>query len=352
MPYTQNHRDRPRPPDPLTPPPAPDILEAEILSEPPSAPTAAQPPPPSTDLTALQRQWQQEQRRDRRRLLTRLQDTEHRLLDHLFNLYRQTERLERKLDHLLAERRAQRSQRSTLTLLVLLLLGIAYITVIHPALRDRPAPSPTPAPAEPPTPASPAPLPPEHLGRWFGAAALAQTPDRQQRVRGRNTHYRVTDTYRVRPVHPSTGQRSRPECLGKDLEAIDAQQIQGCVAHRGVDVGTPVGTPLAAIAQPGSTARVDCIQQPPWGTYARLESPSLPDWTFIAHHLQTCHPGTYRPGEVFGTTGTAGTGPHLHFGIKYQGRWLAPPLGFVEWMLAGTRPTTADVSPTPSPASG
>ncbi|NJO19078.1 MAG: hypothetical protein HC838_02000 [Spirulinaceae cyanobacterium RM2_2_10] len=182
-------------------------------------------------------------------------------------------------------------------------------------------------------------VPPQQLPAFFGTPELAATPNRQQRVAGRNTSYRVTDVYRVRPVHPSTGQRSRSECLGKSLEEIDAQNISGCVAHRGVDVGTPIGTPLAAIAQPDSSARVECIQQPPWGTYAQIESQSLPGWTFIAHHLQTCRPGIYPAGSSFGTTGTAGTGPHLHFGVKYQGRWLAPPLGFTSWILAGEKPS-------------
>ncbi len=323
----------------------PNILDAEVV-EPPRAgePTAVQDaagePPGSDALVHLEQQLRRDRQRDRQHVLSQLQDTENRILRHLFDLYGQTNRLERKLDHLLVDRqlkRSQRSQRSTLVLLGILVLGIAYITVWQPRGRDRPAP-----PAEesaPATPASPSPLPPEQLGQFFGSATLAATPNRQQRARARNTSYRITDTYRLRPVHPSTGQRSQPDCLGKTLEEIDAQKIQGCVAHRGTDVGTPVGTPLAAIAQPNSETQVDCIQQPPWGTYARLESESLPGWTFIAHHLQTCRPGTYPAGGVFGTTGTAGTGPHLHFGAKYEGEWLAPPLGFVEWILAGAKPT-------------
>ncbi len=313
-----------------------DILEAEVLDGPPPGPdpeTLRDRPP--LDLVHLEAQLRRDRQRDRQHLLAHLQDTENRILRHLFDLYGQTNRLERKLDRLLSERQMQRSQRSTLVLLGLLCLGLAYITVIHPRWRSPAAP-----PAAPPGPAQPAApqaLPPQQLGQFFGSPALAQTPGPQQRVRGRQTTYRVTDTYRLRPVHPSTGQRSRPECLGKSLEAIDAQGITGCVAHRGVDVGTPVGTPLAAIAPPGASARVDCIQQPPWGTYARLESPSLPGWTFIAHHLQTCQPGLYPAGSSFGTTGSAGTGPHLHFGSQYEGRWLAPPLGFVEWMLAGEK---------------
>jgi len=335
MSYSHNGNGR----RPHGPPAATDILEAEVVdAAPPEEPTAAGPPRdrPSADLLHLEEQLRRDRLRDRRRLLEHLQDTESRILRHLFDLYGQTNRLERKLDRLLAERQLQRSQRSTLALLGLLALGIAYITVIHPLLGDRrPTPEAPPAAA----PINPASTSPAQLDQFFGAAALAQTPTRQQQARGRSTHYRITDIYRLRPVHPSTSQRSRPECLGKSLEEIDAQQIQGCVAHRGVDVGTPVGTPLAAIAQPGTSARVDCIQQPPWGTYARLETPSLPGWTFIAHHLQTCQPGTYPAGGIFGTTGSAGTGPHLHFGAKYEDRWLAPPLGFVEWMLAGKKPS-------------
>ncbi|NJK99949.1 MAG: hypothetical protein HC910_05030 [Spirulinaceae cyanobacterium SM2_1_0] len=343
MSHTQNGNGHTRSP---SPPSMAEMLDADILDAEVIDPLRTPEPPPPTepvsdrhhhpDLVHLEQQLRRDRQRDRHQLLQNLQDTENRILRHLFDLYGQTNRLERKLDRLLGDRQARQSQRSTLALFGILLLGIAYITVIQPLRQQRLAP-PAGQPA-PNRPAESAPVPPEQLSHLFGSAQLAQTPSRQQQARGRNTRYRITDHYRLRPVHPSTGQRSHPDCLGKSLTEIDAQNISGCVAHRGADVGTPVGTPLAAIALPGAVARVDCIQQPPWGTYARLESQSLPGWTFIAHHLQTCRPGTYPAGSSFGTTGSAGTGPHLHFGTKYEGKWLAPPLGFIEWMLAGERP--------------
>ncbi len=162
-----------RPPVSPSDPWAEEILEAEILAEPelsPSPPPPSPPPPPprasepaaSSQLTRLQAQLQQERQRDRRHLLTQLQDSEHRILGHLFNLYNQTDRLDRKLDRLLADRANSRSRqagRSSLVLLGLLALGIAYIAVIQPAWRDRvvPGPRPTaPAAPSPPVPATPA----------------------------------------------------------------------------------------------------------------------------------------------------------------------------------------------------
>lgn len=243
---------------------------------------------------------------------------------------------------LLEDRQAQIERRTILFLLSALFAGVAWIFVVHPlviggasALKesfigkafkaggkffagDRSAPL--------------------ELGSLFDKPELAKTGTLGQSIGGSGTAYAITDTYKVRMVHPSTGQRSSSECAGKSLEQVDAKGIDGCVAHRGIDIGTPIGTPIYVIAVNGSTAQVECRQQGQWGTYAKYSSPSLPGWEFTAHHLSRCQPGVYKVGSVFGVTGSAGTGAHLHFGTKYKGKWIAPPIGFAQWTLQGEKP--------------
>lgn len=226
------------------------------------------------------------------------------------------------------EKKIQRQQTWFFAGLTFLALGSFFFHFLRQS--PPPAPAPTGQSIAPPQAQK---VEPEQLSAFFRSEMLARSPQTRQRLRGKWRTYTITDTYRVRMQHPSTKQRSPPRCAGKSLEQIDRLGIKGCIAHRGADVATPVGTPLFAIARSGSFAQVECRQQPPWGTYAQIVSPSLPHWIFIAHHLNTCQPGRYTPGQSFGTTGTAGTGPHLHFGSRYQGRWIAPPLGFIQWVL-------------------
>jgi murein DD-endopeptidase MepM/ murein hydrolase activator NlpD len=175
---------------------------------------------------------------------------------------------------------------------------------------------------------------PQNLDKLFSKESFTRPGVKGQVIVG----YVVTDTYRVRMAHPSTGQKSNVACAGKSLPEVDAKGIPGCIAHRGLDIGTPYGTPVRAIAPPDSIAKVTCHSQPPWGTFALSSSPGLPGWEFIDHHLSKCYPGTYKPGEVFGKTGTAGTGPHDHFGVSYQGKSINPPIGFAIWRLQGFAP--------------
>ncbi|MGD2180736.1 hypothetical protein [Lusitaniella coriacea] len=258
--------------------------------------------------------------------------TEEELIQRIYWLQKRLAILERKID----------TQRKFLFALMILGASFLYLTIFHTPKQKT---FPQFPPVEQKIELQPKlqgfqtpPLEPQHLNKFFGNATLTKTPVKGQKIRGKWRLYAVTDTYRIRMVHPATKQRSPPQCVGKSLEEVDKQGIVGCIAHRGIDVAAPIGTPLFAIAYSQAKTQVECIKQPPWGTYAKLTSASLPGWTFIAHHLNTCRPGLYQSGQVFGTTGTAGTGPHLHFGSKYRGRYLAPPLGFVQWMLAGEKP--------------
>lgn len=258
--------------------------------------------------------------------------TEEELIQRIYWLQKRLVILEKKID----------TQRKFLFALIVLCASFLYLTMVRtPQQKALPQFPPVEQEIDPQpklqgfqTP----PIEPKHLNKFFGSATLTQTPVKGQKIQGKWRIYHVTDTYRIRMVHPATKQRSPPQCAGKSLEQVDQQGIKGCIAHRGIDVATPIGTPLFAIAYSQAKTQVECIKQPPWGTYAKLTSASLPGWTFIAHHLNTCRPGLYQSGQIFGMTGTAGTGPHLHFGSKYRGRYLAPPLGFVQWMLAGEKP--------------
>ena len=290
----------------------------------------------------LQERFEQVNFENRKQVFQLLYETDKRIGRKFRRFQDKLERIEIKIDSLLAEQRAKESRRTILILLSILVAGVAYITIIYPFLNRRNSPSTLPSKHNIET------IPPEEISRldnlqnFFGSQALAVTPDRKNKVRGKGKQtYIVTDTYRTRSVHPSTGKKSEKNCLHKTPEEIDARGIQGCIIHRGVDVGTPIGTPLSVIALPGKTAKVECLKQPPWGVYSKITSASLPHWTFISHHLKTCRPGIYKAGDIFGSTGTAGTGPHLHFGTQYQGEWIAPPLGFIEWNLQGEKPNEA-----------
>ncbi|MBP0017225.1 MAG: hypothetical protein J7647_06650 [Cyanobacteria bacterium SBLK] len=288
----------------------------------------------------LQKRFEKVNFENRKQIFNLLYETDKRIGRKFRKFQDKLERMEIKIDSLLAEQRAKESRRTILILLSILVAGVAYITIIYPLVNRRNYPQKVPPKHSEIMPQNHAISPsPENLEFFFRSSALAVTPKRKDKIYGKSKQtYMVTDIYRMRPVHPSTGKRSRSDCLNKTPEEIDRQGIQGCILHRGVDVGTPIGTPLSVISLPGEKARVECLKQPPWGVYSKITSASLPNWTFISHHLKTCRPGIYKAGEIFGSTGTAGTGPHLHFGTQYQGEWIAPPLGFVEWNLQGEKP--------------
>lgn len=275
---------------------------------------------------------------NRKQIFQLLYETDKRIGRKFRKFQDKLERMEIKIDSLFAEQRAKESRQTILILLSILVAGVAYITIIYPLINRRSYPQ-----TFPPNNSGIVPqnhvISPGNLQFFFTNSALAITPKRRDKIYGKSKQtYIITDTYRMRSVHPSTGKKSNLNCLNKTPEEIDRQGIQGCIIHRGVDVGTPIGTPLSAIALPGAKAKVECLKQPPWGIYSKITSASLPNWTFISHHLKTCRPGIYKAGEIFGSTGTAGTGPHLHFGTQYKGEWIAPPLGFIEWNLQGEKP--------------
>ncbi|MGK7926294.1 MAG: hypothetical protein AB4290_13805, partial [Spirulina sp.] len=222
----------------------------------------------------LQERFERVNFENRKQVLQLLYETDKRIGRKFCKFQDKLERMEIKIDSLLSEQRAKESRRTILILLSILVAGVAYITIVYPLVNRRNYPQTFPSNK------SPEAVPqnqlnsvsrPNNLQNFFGSSVLAITPKRKNKIRGKGKQtYIVTDTYRTRSAHPSTGKRSHPDCLNKTPEYIDEKKIQGCIIHRGVDIGTPIGTSLSAIALPGTTAKVECLKQPPWGIYSKI----------------------------------------------------------------------------------
>lgn len=159
------------------------------------------------------------------------------------------------------------------------------------------------------------------------------------------------------PVTSAYGERDKPNA--------DASSD-----HKGVDIGTPVGTPLYVIGRPkaGSafTGYADVFCSLPMANDARgyaayVKSADFPDIEFVYYHLKanSCTSGRLEPGTKFAETGDTGnsTGPHLHFGTKLRGdwtkadfrdEWFEPKRWHVQWTLEGREPSKEPVVATPN----
>ena len=128
--------------------------------------------------------------------------------------------------------------------------------------------------------------------------------------------------------------------------------------HNGVDVNTPVGTPLYAIGKPRSWGDLDkmfgeeiiyveCGSGEGEGTSASVTSSLLKDYRFLYFHLDACYGGSYASGAVIGVTGNTGTStaPHLHFEVELKGAKIDPPVGFLLWTLQGVEPQATTSKP-------
>ncbi len=113
--------------------------------------------------------------------------------------------------------------------------------------------------------------------------------------------------------------------------------------HQGVDLATPAGTALYAIAD----GWVECARGDAAGLYATFTSEEFPTLQFKLLHLSRC---LVEPGQkvkvsrkkVIGWTGNSGgsTGPHLDLRIKSSssGNWLRVRSGWLQWFLTGEQP--------------
>lgn len=117
---------------------------------------------------------------------------------------------------------------------------------------------------------------------------------------------RITSPFNLRRMHPV---------------------LHRIMPHLGVDFGAPMGAPVYAAAD-GIVLSLDTTG--PTGNLVRLSHPSLRVETGYAH-LSRFAPGL-RPGmrvrarQVVGYVGSTGrsTGPHLHFSLKRNGRFIDP----------------------------
>ena len=98
--------------------------------------------------------------------------------------------------------------------------------------------------------------------------------------------------------------------------------------HYGLDIAVPIGTPASAWA--AGTVVLARDNQGPCGTAVAVQSG---EWYSVF-----CHgiPGSnlvkegdqVTAGQVLQRVGISGgsTGPHLHWGLKYQGKWVDPTI--------------------------
>jgi hypothetical protein len=132
--------------------------------------------------------------------------------------------------------------------------------------------------------------------------------------------------------------------------------------HTGVDVSTPIGTPIYAVGRPRNAfdigkmfddeiIRVECQDREgvtAGGTTAIATSSLMPEHRFHYYHLDTCNEGGFASGAIIGTTGNSGTsttGAHLHFGVEFKGQFIDPPSGFLRWTLEGKQPQQTETKP-------
>jgi len=113
--------------------------------------------------------------------------------------------------------------------------------------------------------------------------------------------------------------------------------------HQGVDLATPAGTPLYAIAD----GWVECSRGGAAGLYATFTSEEFPTLQFKLLHLSRClvEPGQktkVKRKRAIAWTGNSGgsTGPHLDLRIKSSssGNWLRVRAGWLQWFLTGEQP--------------
>lgn len=110
--------------------------------------------------------------------------------------------------------------------------------------------------------------------------------------------------------------------------------------HQGVDLGTPIGTPIYAIAD----GHLQCEWWADAGRAGLFTSDEFPGLRFDLLHLNSCAAQRgvrqrVKKGEIIGTTGTWGTGPHLHLAIKGDSNnFLRVRGGWLHWFIKGEKP--------------
>lgn len=95
--------------------------------------------------------------------------------------------------------------------------------------------------------------------------------------------------------------------------------------HYGLDLAGPMGAQLYAWAGGTVTAAVK-VDNNPCGLYVTIQSG---EWSSVYCHcisVEVSAGDVVQAGQPVGKLGSTGssTGPHLHWGLKYQNKWLDP----------------------------
>jgi len=162
--------------------------------------------------------------------------------------------------------------------------------------------------------------PPAHYVKIEGVVDSRKYLDKSIPVAG--------DTVKSFPVTSSFGPRVHP--------------VHGVLTqHNGVDLGTPIGTPLYAPAVGKDKVTVRCWEDSAGGgTVAEISSASIPEYRFKALHLSECSDGDFTAGKVFAKSGNTGVGTGAHLDLRQLpangDSHVAPMRGYVEWIISGS----------------
>lgn len=135
--------------------------------------------------------------------------------------------------------------------------------------------------------------------------------------------YEVSDEYGVRPFHPVTGEPN--------------------VAHNGVDLATPMGTPIHAVGKAGDATTVKCWWDEDGGGWVvNQTAESYPGYTFQSLHMSKngCREGKSKAGKAIAYSGNSGlgTGAHYDFRVKVDGKYVPPATKYLESAITGKPP--------------
>jgi hypothetical protein len=144
-------------------------------------------------------------------------------------------------------------------------------------------------------------------------------------------------------AHPALGEK----IAGYEVTSLFGPRPKPCPTcsdfHRGVDLGTPIGTVVYAIGSPGSTVKVECKQDTGGGgLYSVQTTPEFPDLSFESLHLSNCAEGNQPAGSVIARSGNSGTGTgaHLHFQVRKKGELYAYEKFWLFWAVQGSPPAS------------
>jgi murein DD-endopeptidase MepM/ murein hydrolase activator NlpD len=135
--------------------------------------------------------------------------------------------------------------------------------------------------------------------------------------------YEVSDEYGIRPVHPVTGEAN--------------------AMHNGVDLATPIGTPIYAVGKAGDRVTVECWWDVDGGGQVVDQiAESYPGYVFQSLHISEkgCQAGEAKAGEVVAYSGNSGlgTGAHYDFRVKIDGEYVPPATKYLESAMTGKPP--------------